>query len=497
MNTDILVVGGGTAGSVIAARLVERTAVDVTLLEAGPDPGHFGSGKWAPDLLDGNRVGTSHDWGYAGPAADGRILPFGRARVLGGCSSHNGCTQSIGWRTDYEHWGSCNWTSKLLSFLPGAIKRMRIRQPRRRELQPLQEAFLDACVRIGIPQTDDLLDLDGRDGVSISPVNMHGSIRWNAAFAYLDPVRESRNLEILEHASVDRILISENRATGAVVNMAGIRRRISAEMIVLCAGTYGTPEILLRSGIGPPDHLRAHGLHGIVPLRGVGTNLHDHPVLMRTFAASADLAKSLEASNSIPDEQVVAKCASGIDPEKAPYDLHLFPWTERNPDSPTGWAVTLPVGLLRPASRGTIRLLSSDPNVRACPDHAFLTVRDDAARLVAALPLLDELINVLSLGPELSSPPVGQPKQWLQNNHGHYWHPAGTCVMGPDPDDQEHPSVVDYRGAVYGCEGLFVCDASVFPSLPRATPALPVILVAEQISSGLVSSQDRTQQKGL
>jgi len=490
MSTDILVVGAGTAGCLVAARLVERVSAHVTLLEAGPDPGCFGSGRWPHDLLDPNRIGTSHDWGYAGPAADGRTLSMSRARVLGGCSSHNGCTQSVGWRADYEQWGADSFrcsSEQLLSFLPSTTKRMRIRQPHREELQPFQEAFLDACVRIGMPQTDDLLDVDGRDGVSISPVNTDGSTRWNTAFAYVDPVRGSNNFRVIGHAAVERVLLLKGRVIGLVANIAGVRQKMSAEMIVLCAGAYGTPEILLRSGIGPPDQLSTLGLLTTVALNGVGRNLHDHPVLLRSFALAASLAKSLEFAGSIPDEQVVAKVSSGLDPEKAPYDLHFFPWTERNPDSPTGWAVTLPIGLLRPASRGQVTLRAIDSNVRSCPNHAFLSVGDDAKRLLAALPLLNELIRILPLGPELSRAPGDDGEQWLRSNHAHYWHPAGTCAMGSRPNDPEHPSVVDHRGSVYGCEGLFVCDASIFPRLPRATPALPIVLAAEQVSTSLVT----------
>ncbi|HET9408789.1 MAG TPA: FAD-dependent oxidoreductase [Candidatus Sulfotelmatobacter sp.] len=489
MMTDILVVGGGTAGSVIAARLVERTDARVTLLEAGPDPGPFQSGRWPRDLLDSNRIGTSHDWGYAGPAADGRTLAMGRARVVGGCSSHNGCTQSIGWRGDYDKWSitSPRWSAeRLVSFLPDVVTRLKIRQPARTELQPLQEAFLDACVRVGIPHSDDLLDLDAGAAVSISPVNIHGSTRWNAAFAYLDPVRNSSRLEIIEHATVERVLISGDKAVGAAANIAGIRQQLFADKIVLCAGAYGSPEILLRSGIGPTDQLGALGVPIAIALDGVGANLHDHPVQTRTFAASADLARLLNLAGPIPDEQAVAKIASGCDPERAPYDLHLFPWTERNPDSPTGWSVTLPVGLLRPASRGRLTLRSSDPGVRALPDHSFLREASDATRLLAALPLVEELIRVLPLGPELSIPPRGDLEQWLRHNHSHYWHPAGTCAMGSNPTDRDRPAVVDHRGQVHGCKGLFVCDASIFPNLPRATPALPVVLAAEQIATSLL-----------
>ncbi len=488
MKTDILVVGGGTTGAVIVGRLVERTDAHVILLEAGPDPGPRQSGRWPADLLDANRIGMSHDWGYAGPAADGRILSMSRARVLGGCSSHNGCTQSVGWRADYEHWAknSSGWNfERLLNFLPGVVTRLRIRQPLRAELQPLQEAFLASCIDLGFPHNDDLLEVDGGAGVSISPVNIHDSIRWNTAFGYLDPVRSSSRLKIVELATVERLVLSRRRAIGAIVVISGIRQQVSADTVVLCAGAYGTPEILLRSGIGPVDQLRALGLASAVDLKGVGANLHDHPVLIRTFAASADLARSLESAGPIPDEQVVAKCASGLDREGAPYDLHLFPWTERNPDSPTGWSASLPVGLLRPESRGQLTLRSNDSSVRSHIDHAFLTASIDNAKLLAALPLLDELINRLPLGPELSTPPEGDIEQWLRGTHSHYWHPAGTCAMGPDPTDAEQPSVVDHGGQVYGCEGLFICDASIFPGLPRATPALPVVLAAEQIAVSL------------
>ena len=488
MNTDILVVGGGTAGAVIAGRLIERTNVRVILLEAGPDPGPLHSGRWPVDLLDANRIGMSHDWGYSGPAADHRILSMGRARVLGGCSSHNGCTQSIGWRADYEQWtkSSSRWNSeRLLSFLPDAITRLHIRQPLRAELQPLQEAFLAACVNLGLPNNDDLLNIDGRAGVSISPVNIHDSIRWNTAFAYLDPVRSSSRFKVVEAATVERVLLSQKRAVGAVAVISGIRKQVSADTVVLCAGAYGTPEILLRSGIGPADELRSLGLVSVVDLKGVGANLHDHPVLIRSFAASANLARSLESAGPIPDEQVVAKCNSGLDQEGAPYDLHLFPWTERNPDSATGWSASLPVGLLRPESRGRLTLRSSDSSVRSHIDHAFLTAPIDCAKLLAALPLLDELITTLPLGPELSTPPQGNGEHWVRGHHSHYWHSAGTCAMGSDPTDLLQPSVFDGRGQVYGCEGLFICDASIFPTLPRATPALPVVLAAEQIAASL------------
>ena len=480
-SADVIVVGAGTAGAVLAS-YAARAGATVAVLEAGPDPGPWQSPAWPADLIDADRVGTSHDWGYSGPAADGRVLALPRARVIGGCSSHNGCTQSIGWRGDWDAWGASNpgWGSAELDpHRAHAVMRLRIQQPSLADLQPFQRAFLDAAVAAGLPHRDDLLDPDGGSGVAISPVNASGSVRWNSAFAYLDPVRDRPCLTVCANALADRIEFTgrPGRASAVIAMIDGRRTRIRAGQVILCAGVYGSAEILLRSGIGPAADLQRLGIPVTSDLPGAGGNLHDHPTAVRSFAAAPELARELDDLRRVPDEQVVAKLSTGLDPEGAPYDLHVFPWTERDPSVPAGWRVVVPVALMRPASRGALRLRSADPAVRAHADHAFLANPADADRLATGLAALDPILANLPLGEELGEPPSRPAAAWLRRNHEHYWHPAGTCAMGDGPH-----GVVSEAGTVHGLANVQVADASVFPDVPRATTAFPTVLVAERMA---------------
>ena len=483
-SADVVVVGAGTAGAVLAS-YAARAGASVAVLEAGPDPGPWQSPAWPADLIDADTVGTSHDWGYSGPAADGRVLAFPRARVIGGCSSHNGCTQSVGWRGDWDAWGASSpgWASAELDrHRAHAAGRLRIQQPGVADLQPFQRAFLDAAVAAGLPHRDDLLDPDGGAGVAISPVNAPGSVRWNSAFAYLDPVRDCLNLTVRANALADRIELTgrPGRAATAAAVIAvidGRRTRIRAGQVILCAGVYGSAEILLRSGIGPAPDLRRLGIPVAANLPGVGANLHDHPTAIRSFAAAPSLARELDHLNRVPDEQVVAKLSTGQDPTGAPYDLHVFPWTERDPSVAGGWRVVVPVALIHPASRGALRLRSADPAVRSHADHAFLSDPTDTERLAAGLTGLDPILANLPLGEELGEPPSRPAAAWLRRNHEHYWHPAGTCAMGGGPH-----AVVDETGTVHGLANVRIADASVFPDVPRATTAFPTVLVAEHLA---------------
>jgi choline dehydrogenase len=257
----------------------------------------------------------------------------------------------------------------------------------------------------------------------------------------------------------------------------GRRTRIRAGQVILCAGVYGSAEILLRSGIGPAADLRRLGIPVASDLPGAGANLHDHPTAIRSFAAAPALARELDHLPRVPDEQVVAKLSTGQDPAGAPYDLHVFPWTERDPAVATGWRVVVPVALLRPASRGALRLRSADPAVRAHADHAFLADQADTERLAAGLAALDPILASLPLGQELGEPPSRPAAAWLQRNHEHYWHPAGTCAMGNGPH-----GVVSEAGTVHGLANVQVADASIFPDGPRATTAFPTVLVAEHMA---------------
>lgn len=499
-GSDVIVVGGGTAGSVVAGRLAEAGA-RVTVLEAGPDFGPPDSGRWPADLL---RVSASlpvgHDWGYAGHGAGGQDLLFERARVIGGCSAHNGCGLGVGWGGDYDRWaasGNRGWSGEELSPLfTRAEERMRVRRFGPGEVQPFLRAYLDAAVAAGVPETGDLGDLDGEAGCGTELMNVVDGVRWNAAFAYLDPLRDRSNLEVAGDALVDRVLLDGGRAVGVRAVVRGEPCEYRADLVVLSGGAYGSPEVLLRSGIGPAGELRRAGVEPRVDLPGVGGNLHDQPAIELKFDGSRRLVEETTAFAKqrawLPEEQVMVKLAS---PGCAgPYDLHVYPWMERDASLPSGWMCVVAVALLTPRSRGRLRLRSDDPGERAELDHRFLAELSDLRALLPGLRWASEIVTGGILRPYLGAPLQVPPQaadddataEWVRSTHAHYWHPAGTCRMGPDGD---HRSVVDADGRVHGVGGLRVADASIFPEIPRSTPTLPVVVVGERIAGAVLKQR--------
>jgi choline dehydrogenase len=213
-------------------------------------------------------------------------------------------------------------------------------------------------------------------------MNVVDGLRWNAAFAYLDPVRS--RVEIFGDTLVD-VLIQRERAIGVRAIVDGRPRDVRSEVVVLAAGAYGTPEILLRSGIGPPGDLRRLGIEPVVDLCGVGANLHDQPAVELRFAGSDRLRRDLErfsAERWLPEEQALAKFASPFC--DGPYDLHVYPWVEPDFAARSGWQCVIPVALLTPRSRGRLRLSSADPARLGEPDHApYLRDPSDLPALAA------------------------------------------------------------------------------------------------------------------
>ncbi len=474
-RSDVVVIGGGTAGSVVAGRLVEA-GMRVTVLESGPDYGATDSGRWPSDLLQVSAsLPSAHDWGYAGRGAGGQSLVFERARVIGGCSAHNGCGLGVGWRSDYDRWdasGCAGWSGDdLAPLFSRASERMRVRHFTRDEAQPFLSAYLDAAVEAGIRETDDLADLDGGVGCGTEPMNIVDGIRWNAAFAYLDPVRDRPELKVIPGALVDRVLLDGDHATGVRAIVDGQPRDYRADLVALSAGTYGSPEVLLRSGIGPADVLRRAGIEVAVDLPAVGEGLHDQPAIELHHGGTDRLVEETSSFASsfgwLPEEQVMVKLASPAC--RGPYDLHVYPWMERDPRTPSGWLSVVAVALLTPRSRGRVQLRSSDPEDRSQPDHAFLTDEADVLDLIAGLRWALDLVRSEHLVPYLGEPlqlPDASAdddamKEWIRARHAHYWHPAGTCRMGGDDPD----AVVDADGRV---RGVHVAPGRGRVDLPRA-----------------------------
>jgi choline dehydrogenase len=491
-DVDLLVVGGGTGGAVVAGRLAERGDRQVLLLEAGPDYGSANSGSWPADLLDAAYLPSSHDWGYRGSGAGGQDLTFGRARVIGGCSAHNGCAQSWGWRGDYDAWAAADlsgWgADDLLPLFEVATERMRIRRWEQEEVQPFHRCFVTAMVANGVPRRADQDSLDGGCGVDVWPANSAEGVRFNTAFAYLDPVRNSRSLQIVGDTLVDRLVVRDGKIRGVEAVTDGHRRVYAAGTVVVCAGTYGTPEILLRSGIGPAAELEAIGVGVVADLPGVGANLHDQPTVELRYEGTADLAADLAAftaTRACPQEQAIAKLRSSV--ADGPYDLHIYPWVEPDPAAESGWQCVIPVGLLAPRSRGRLRLGGIGYQTRAVLDHGFLAEQHDVTALADGvrqiLPLIRGGEMSRYLGRTRQAPPASDEalQRWIRSTHSHYWHPAGTCRMGRPEDG----AVTNENGAVYEVQGLYVADASLFPTVPRGTPALPVVVAAERIATTL------------
>lgn len=291
-------------------------------------------------------------------------------------------------------------------------------------------------------------------------------------------------------AQVDRVELRAATATAVHATICGVRRRIACGSVVLCAGAFGTPEILLRSGIGPRRHLAALGIEPRLDLPGVGRGIADHPVLALTTPAgrrlAADLTAMQDMQGAVPDEGVVIKTDSGLNPDGAPYDLHLLAWTEKDPTTPHGWAVTIAAALLRPRSRGGLLLRSADPAVRAAVRPGYLAEPDDIDRLIAGWRQVHDLLPGLDVLPAAAHPAVPSPgasmatcRSWARHHHTHYWHPVGGAGIG-DPDQN---GVLRPGFGVHGTDNLYVADASAFTTIPRATTALPVTLLAKAAAS--------------
>lgn len=458
MSYDVVVVGGGTAGCVLAARLSENPDRRVCLVEAGPDYGPLAEGRWPSEIRDARDIATTHGWGAAD---DGRSLG---GRILGGSSAVNAGMVVAGSRADYDEWGA-GWTfAELRPALERARTAFRTAPSNTERPSAFQVGFLQAARACGFPLLDDPDDPDQPVGVAPFPANVVDETRWNTAFAYLDPARVRPNLSIVDETLVDRVIFEGRRATGIVTAGGAV---VEAGLVVLAAGAYFSPAILLRSGIGPGNELRAHRI-AVVEDLPVGERLLDH--------YGTDVAFSIpEAVSAEPPYAAHAfvKAASAQCPAGS-WDLHLIPWLSAGESR----AIVI-VFLMKPRSAGCVRLRSTDPNDSPLVERGFLTDADDLpplvegielARAIGAAPPLPDLV-----GAELR-PGETDPEEYVRATARNYYHPAGTCALG---------RVADAHGRVFGVEGLYVADASFMPTIPRANTNLTTAAIAERIAETL------------
>ena len=494
---DTIVAGGGTAGAAVAGRLAEGSAEHTLLLEAGPDYGPASSGRWPRDLLDATSVASSHDWGYTGEFA-GRVIRFGRARVVGGCSSHNAGAVVFGSRLDYDGWagaGNAGWSARdLQPLFAAAWTTLRVRHVSPGELTPFQRACMDAIAASGIPAVQDLNDLDENAGVAPFPVNIDRMVRVNSAFAYLDPVRD--RLLVAGDAPVERVLVRGGRAVGVAVRDGERLTEIGAARVVLSAGTYGSPAILLRSGIGPAGELAALGVKPVLDLPGVGRNLHDQPCVELRYEGSSELTGQMERHRAetgwLPHEQVIAKFPSASC--RRGFDMHIYPVGGYSKNL-SAWFWFLGAACLTPLSRGTVRLTGPGSEDKLRIDHGYLTDpgRYDRAALAEGVERVREIAGTPELsrllGRESHPGPAVTGRQVIERfiDHAavHYYHPAGSCKMGPASDPG---AVVDADGRIHGIEGLYVADASLMPNVTSGNTNMPTAVIGEKIAQSLLLS---------
>ena len=423
---DVLVLGGGAAGCVVARRLADCGA-HVCLVEAGPDYGPFGSPGWPAEMVEARTLPMTHLWESA---ADDRSSS--RARIIGGCSAHNACMIVRGEPRDYDEWGP-GWThAELEPYLDRAEEAIGTRPGIAPVLAPWHRAAVESARRVGV------------EGGPFA-ANARNGVRWNAAFAYLDPVR-------------DRVSI---RADTLVERVDGHRVHtdrgvLEAASIVLAAGAYGTPAILLRSGLG--DELP------------VGEGLVDHPGVGMRWTPTPRLAADSAAHEREHGPLFQAHTAL------TPPDLHLLPWT--NP-AEGGYEVSMAVFFLKPHSRGRVTLTSQDASAPPRIEHGFLADGRDVEPLVRGLEVARSLAAAEPLAAyvEAETAPGDQDLEaYVRANVRGYFHPVGTCALG---------RVCDRHGRVLGHEALVVADGSLLPTIPRANTHLSVLAVAEKVAETL------------
>ncbi|MEE1939102.1 GMC family oxidoreductase N-terminal domain-containing protein [Streptomyces sp. TRM 70361] len=514
---DYLVVGAGSAGCAVAARLAADPQARVALVEAG-----------GPDQDPAIRIpiafptlfGSEHDWDYRTtpqPGLAGRVIRCPRGRVLGGSSSINASVWTRGHRADFDGWAASGGSGWSYDDVEPYFRRAEHRTGGNgsgvygtggplyvedvRGESEATEAFLAACAELGLPSAKDVNAADNTGAARIPTTQRRGE-RWSSADGYLRSTSHP-DLDVLTHLHVQRITIADRRATG-IEALAQDGRPVTLTArreVIVSSGAINSPQLLMLSGIGPADHLAEHGIECVSPLPGVGSGLQDHlftPLIVHcpqpvTLASAGDQAAveayKLHRRGPMTSNVAEAACFLPSDAGQSAPDLELsflpVAFVNHGLEPPSDHALTIAVVLLQPHSTGYVRLRSASPADAPELDPGYLSdpAGDDIRRLTHGLGIARSMFGTAALAPYTGEPwypdldldDSDSVEHHIRRRTDTVYHPVGTCRMGADDG-----AVVDAELRVHGVSGLRVVDASVMPRITRGHTHAPTVMIAER-----------------
>lgn len=524
---DYIIVGAGSAGCVLAARLTENPDAQVLLIEGGGTdrsdlcrvPGMVSIIHTVP------QVKKKYDWGYKTapkPLTLDRKIPYIRGKVLGGSSAINGMVFVRGHRTNYEDWAAQGCTGwgwddvlpyfKRLEDYEGGASELRgaggpIKVSKPTDISPVSEAWQHAVSSTcGVPIIDDY-NGEQQEGAGLWQLSARDGIRYSSSEAYLHPHMDRDNLTVVTGGLVHKVIIQQGRATGVAYSVSGELTEAHASTgVILSAGSIGTPAILMRSGVGPAEHLASLDIDVNADLP-VGQNLHDHIFFPLTFLTPRGGHKgtALHFFSGMIKEKIfggtwfgrsvfesVAFVKLRSDAKVPDLQLHSLPWaypspnqdnTEVRPDVDKRPAFTILPTLIYPESRGELRLRSTDPDEAPHIDPNYLAEPRDVQTLIEGVGLTREIMADPAIAGEVTgelhpaedAATEAQLRQELPHRICTVYHPVGTCRMGVD-----ERAVVGPDLRVRGIDGLWVADASIFPTITGGNTNAPCLMIGER-----------------
>jgi choline dehydrogenase len=506
---DYIAIGAGSAGCATANRLTQDSDTTVLLLEAGK-PDTKPEIQIPAECL--KLIGSEVDWGYFSepePYLNNRKMFCSRGKVLGGTSSINAMLYVRGNPHDYDHWqelGNPGWSYQdVLPYFKKSEHQQRGADAYHSvggELSvtdliaptAISQRFIDAAIAMGYGYNPDFNGMQ-QEGVGPCQLTIKDGKRHSAAAAFLVPILQRPNLTVTTGALVTRLLFDGTRAVGVEYLHEGTLHQVRVEReVILSAGVFDSPKLLMLSGIGDADYLKALGISVVVDLPGVGQNLQDHIFAPVAYEATQDLHPA--STSSIGEAALFLRSDNNL--ELAP-DLQFFfgPIQFLPPSyTPTAFGFSSVVCLIRPQNIGSVGLRSSDPNDDPLIRMNFLQSETDVQKLVAGVKLMRQLFQNSAFdefrGAEIAPGNDVQSDEalvaYIREAGGTFWHQVGTCKMGTDP-----MAVVDPELRVHGVEGLRVVDASIMPTITTGNTNAPTIMIGEKAADLIKASRDRVR----